>query len=173
LCITGPIAPNISGNYSVTPITGATSYTWSVSNNQAVIVSGQGTPNIQLLATPGFTRAKLTVRASNCFGNGSSKTIALRINNGSSSSPRLALLTAGDISVFPNPSNGHFTLTIPSLEADAKVEVYSAEGRLVLKQSIPANTEQTAIDLQRPAAGLYQLLLVGGEEIIRTKVVVQ
>jgi hypothetical protein len=177
LQITGPGAPFISGNYSVTPISGATSYTWSVSNNQAVIVSGQGTPTIQLEAQPGFTRANLSVVASNCRGNGSQGTLVLSTRgNGPGAAyapPRMAEDEMEDFSVYPNPTSGQFMLNTPSLPIDATLEVYSIEGRLVHTQSIPANTTQTSIDLHQPAAGLYQVRVVAGEEVKSVKVVVQ
>lgn len=171
LKINGPSAPYISGNYSVSPVPGAITYTWSVSSNQAKIVSGQGTPNIQLEAMPGFTRANLSVVASNCRGNGSRATILLN-TTASSIRPRVTDSAMDAISVYPNPSNGQFTLNTPSLETDATLEVYSTDGRLVLRQIIAANTTQTSIDLQQPAAGLYQIRLVEGGEVRSLKLVV-
>jgi hypothetical protein len=176
LQITGPTAPFISGNYSVTPIAGATAYTWSVSNNQAVIVSGQGTTNIQLEAQPGFTRANLSVVASNCIGNGSRGALALKANGngpGAGLAARMAAVGTEMMSVYPNPSNGQFTLNTPSLETDAMVEVYSIEGRLVYTRCIPANTKQTPIDLQQPASGLYQVRVVAGAEVKSVKLIIQ
>jgi hypothetical protein len=171
LQITRPAAPHISGSYSVASTPGTT-YTWSVSNNTAIIVSGQGTSQIHLEALPGFTRANLSVRASNCKGNGSSATITLKASNASSIGPRLSAPALENISVYPNPSNGQFTLSMPSVETDATLEVYSTEGRLVYKQTIPDNTTQTPIELNQPA-GLYQVRMVAGDEVMRTKVVVR
>ena len=166
----------VSGMYSVTPIPGATTYTWSVSNNQAVIVSGQGTPTIHLEALPGFTRANLSVVASNCKGNGARGNIPLNNNGGNLgvawNYPRIASTQPADISVFPNPSNGQFTISTPSLQTDATLEVYSTDGRLVYQQTIPSTTTETSIDLQHPAAGLYQVRIIAGGEVRMTKVVV-
>ncbi|MFM7176952.1 MAG: T9SS type A sorting domain-containing protein [Bacteroidota bacterium] len=172
LQITRPAAPHISGSYSVASIPGAT-YTWSVSNNTAIIVSGQGTSQIHLEALPGFTRANLSVRASNCIGNGSSATITLKASNASSIGPRLTAPALQNISVYPNPSNGQFTLSMPSVETDATLEVYSTEGRLVYQTIIPAQTSQTSIDLKQATAGLYQVRLVAGDELRNVKVAVQ
>jgi hypothetical protein len=176
LQISGPSAPHISGNYSVAPIAGATMYTWSVSNNQAVIVSGQGTPDIHLEALPGFTRANLSVVASNCKGNGARGNLALSKNGGNLgvgySYPRIASTQPADISVFPNPSNGQFTISTPSLQTDATLDVYSTDGRLVYQQTIPSGTTETSIDLQQPAAGLYQVRIIAGGEVRMAKMVV-
>ena len=174
LQIAGPAEPFISGNYSVSPIAGATTYTWSVSNNEAVIVSGQGTPNIQLTAQPGFTRASLSVVASNCRGTGSRGTLVLANNRNAPGTifVRKSILDTERISIYPNPSNGLFTISLPSFEMEATLEVYSTDGRLVYQKNIPSNTTQMLIDLQQPAAGLYQVRVVVGEEVRSVKVVV-
>jgi hypothetical protein len=169
LCITGPIAPNISGNYSVTPITGATSYTWSVSNNKAVIVSGQGTTTITLQTQPGFKAATLSVVASNCRGTGSHATTRLQT--------RQLVRTVEDASdiafkVFPNPNTGLFNVLTPALEQDAVLEVYSMDGRQVGSWVIPAHTTQQQIDLDNAAPGIYQVRYNYGIEAKCVKVVV-
>ncbi|MFM9007768.1 MAG: T9SS type A sorting domain-containing protein, partial [Bacteroidota bacterium] len=175
LQITGPSAPHISGSYSVAPIPGATSYTWSVSNNTAIIVSGQGTSQIHLEALPGFTRANLSVRASNCRGNGSSATLVLKNNNNNVGGVlmRLGAIQPNDISVYPIPNRGVFTLRTSSFMVDARVEIYTMEGRLVQAAVLPANTAEMLLDLQQAASGLYQVRVVSGEEVKTIRVVVQ
>jgi len=172
LNISGPTA-RVSGTYSVTPLTGATTYTWSVSNNQAVIVSGQGTSSIQLLALPGFDRAQLSVRASNCKGNGSRGNVQLRANGQSLGYIFGRLNNTSDLEAYPNPGNGKFTLSTPPLEIDATLEIYSIEGQLVFSQTIPAYTTTSDIDLHQPSAGIYLARLIAGGEVITLKLVVQ
>ena len=168
--ISAPQAPYISGNYAATEIFGATTYTWSVSNNEAVIVSGQGTPNIQLQATPsalGLTT--LSVVAENCLGNQSSASLLL---DGTVSVEEEEMVMVDGITLYPNPSKGQFTLSTPSLNEDAALEVYSMEGRLVYQTTIPANTNQTFIDLQQPSAGLYAVRLLAGNKLSSMKIIV-
>jgi hypothetical protein len=173
LIITGP-SGRVSGTYHVEEIVGASAYTWSVSNNQAVIVSGQGTPDIHLEALPGFTRANLSVVASNCKGNGARGNMPLNDNGGSLGTVFVRRASKqATISVYPNPSNGQFTISTPSLQTDATLEVYSTEGRLVYQQTIPSTTAETSIDLQHPAAGLYQVRVVAGEVVQNLKVIVE
>jgi hypothetical protein len=168
--ISAPQAPHISGNYAATELFGATTYTWSVSSNEAVIVSGQGTPNIQLQATPSASGlTTLSVVAENCLGNQSSASLLL---DGSVSEEEVEMVVVDDITLYPNPSKGQFTLSTPSLKEDAILEVYSMEGRLVYQKNIPANTNQTFIDLQQPSAGLYAVRLLAGNKLSSMKIIV-
>ena len=115
--ISAPQAPHISGNYAATELFGATSYTWSISNNEAVIVSGQGTPNIQLQASPGITDlTTLSVVAENCLGSQSSASLILV---DAVSVEEEEMVVVDDITLYPNPSKGQFTLSTPSLKEDA------------------------------------------------------
>ncbi|MFM7233583.1 MAG: T9SS type A sorting domain-containing protein, partial [Flavobacteriales bacterium] len=168
--ISAPQAPYISGNYAATEVFGATTYTWSVSNNEAVIVSGQGTPNIQLEAAPGIIGlTTLSVVAENCLGSETSASIILV---DAVSVEEEEMVVVDGITLYPNPSKGQFTLSTPSLREDAVLEVYSMEGRLVYQTNIPANTNQTFIDLQQPSAGLYAVRLLAGNKLSSMKIIV-
>ena len=166
--ISAPQAPHISGNYAATEISGAISYTWSVSNSEAVIVSGQGTPNIQLEAILGALTT-LSVVAENCLSNQSSASLLL---DGTVSVEEEEMVVVDGITLYPNPSKGQFTLSTPSLKEDAILEVYSMEGRLVYQTTILANTNQTFIDLQQPSAGLYAVRLLAGNKLSSMKIIV-
>ena len=76
------------------------------------------------------------------------------------------------ITLYPNPSKGQFTLSTPSLKEDAILEVYSMEGRLVNQKNLPANTNQTFIDLQQPSAGLYAVRLLARNKLSMMKIIV-
>lgn len=175
LTITAPPAPAVSGTYSVNAISGATNYTWSVSSSQVIIVSGQGTNTIQLQVQRGFTGSFiLRVSASNCKGFGSTATKFVQICN---SNPHKANDNLDDaqftLGVYPNPNKGVFTVNTLSLDADAKLEIYSIDGRKVGTWMIPAHTTQSQINLDGAAAGTYQLRYIYGNEVKLLKVVVQ
>jgi hypothetical protein len=133
---------------------------------------------IHLEALPGFTRANLSVVASNCRGNGARGNLPLNNNNNNNGGNlggivfmRNATTPAADISVYPNPSNGQFTISTPSLKNDATLAVYSTDGRLVYKKIIPANTTTSSIDLRNNASGLYQVRILEGDKRRIVKVV--
>lgn len=71
------VCENSSGvNYSVSPVTGATSYTWTVTG--ATLVSGQGTPSITVNFTN--TACNLSVVAVNNSGNSNAATLTVSVN---------------------------------------------------------------------------------------------
>ena len=74
--ISGPSAPtiNTSTNYSITAVSGATSYTWTVPTGW-VINSGQGTTTITV--TAGTTSGNVTVTATNTCGTSAASTKAV------------------------------------------------------------------------------------------------
>jgi hypothetical protein len=173
LTITAPPAPAVSGTYTVNAISGATNYTWSVSCIEAVILSGQGTNSIQLQVQPGFTGSfKLRVSASNCKGVGSRTTKSIRVCNNARVEEDNLDESQVMLIVYPNPNNGVFTVNTLSLETDAKLEVYSMDGRLIHSTILPAYTTEMPIQLDRPAAGLYHVRLLVGDEVRSVKVVV-
>jgi hypothetical protein len=166
LQITKPAAPRVSGSYSVVRIPGAT-YTWSISGSKAIIVSGQGTSEIHLKVLPGFTRANLSVRASNCEGKGSERTLVIQAQQNSSdddddkTTDLSKVMPEIPVSIYPNPSNGRFTLNTPSLKRYAVLEVNSEDGRLVYRTQIPAHTTQSTINLpKQTSSGVYYLRLL-------------
>jgi len=107
--------------------------------------------------------------AENCLGNQSSASLLL---DGTVSVEEVEMVVVDDITLYPNPSKGQFTLSTPSLKEDAVLEVYSMEGRLVYQKNIPANTKQTFIDLQQPSAGLYAVRLLAGNKLSSMKIIV-
>jgi penicillin V acylase-like amidase (Ntn superfamily) len=57
--------------------------------------------------------------------------------------------------IFPNPTKGVFTISFGSIVTqDTSVEIYSIEGRLILKNSF-RNTENTFFDLSDKPKGIY------------------
>ncbi|MBP6334644.1 MAG: T9SS type A sorting domain-containing protein [Bacteroidia bacterium] len=59
--------------YSVSPVQNATNYVWIVTGTGAIITQGQGTNTISINIGSGFSKGKVSVYASNCKGNSSSR----------------------------------------------------------------------------------------------------
>lgn len=102
-------ATNIS--YSISPVTGATTYTWSAPPG-AVIASGQGTTSININYPTGSASGNVTVVA----GNGACQTpaslLAITFGSGSVAAP----LTGGNQTITLCPSD-----PVPTLVATASV----------------------------------------------------
>jgi hypothetical protein len=199
LRIAGP-TERISGVYSVTPIKGATTYTWKLSNSQARIVSGQGTAQIQLEAGPGFRGTELSVRASNCEGKGTKTEIVLGtvkedddddddddekdskkfVNIKGTEAIDLANskgmgigATPISISAYPNPTSGKLTVQLPTSAQQGRLEVYNKDGQLVQTLKVPTMSKSIPIDLSTKAKGLYLIRYYAGQEMKSIKVVVK
>jgi hypothetical protein len=65
------------------------------------------------------------------------------------------------ISIFPNPSNGSFTLNSKDKIYPGLLNVYDLSGRLIYTQNIVE--QQTTVNLQELASGLYQIEFVNSD----------
>ncbi len=79
--------------------------------------------------------------------------------------------SSSNVSIFPNPNNGAFTLQVPSVtEEVAKVVVCDAFGRQVAELVAPTNSP-TPIELSVPP-GIYFLSATTGDAILNTKILI-
>ena len=76
-----------------------------------------------------------------------------------------------NVTVFPNPSQGLFT--IESDLSFSKMEVYSTEGKLVLAKDIQSQTQALKLDLRDQTPGVYYLLLMDKDSIIRKQLIIK
>jgi hypothetical protein len=74
---TSSVCANASGNYSITSMPGATTYTWSVPAG-SIINSGQGTTSINV--TAGSTSGSISVTATYVCGTSSPSSLTLTVN---------------------------------------------------------------------------------------------
>ncbi|MEP6795447.1 MAG: T9SS type A sorting domain-containing protein [Saprospiraceae bacterium] len=78
-----------------------------------------------------------------------------------------------DFSVFPNPSNGNFTLKLDSkLKGSANLKVYDLSGKIYLNEKINLVSLQN-INTNKLGSGLYMLVLKTNENMYTTKFVIQ
>jgi len=146
--------------YSITPVEGATTYQWTVPV-KATIVSGQGTPNVQVrfFKTPG----NITVTASNGCNSSATSVLPVTIVDigcGPVHRDRRSL----NAEVYPNPSSTAFTLKIYSDEKEiCMVVIRDITGRILESRAdiLPASEITCGNDL---ASGVYLLEVVQGED---------
>ena len=77
-----PVTGQTSVPYSILPVSGASSYTWSYSGTGATIASGQGTTSITIDYACGSTSGNLNVTASNgCVATSAAQSLAVTPSN--------------------------------------------------------------------------------------------
>ena len=77
---TNVLCAGTSANYSISPISGATSYQWSVPTG-ATITSGQGTTAIAVNYSSSASSGVVSVFGKNSAGNGAPSNLAVTVNN--------------------------------------------------------------------------------------------
>ncbi len=71
--------------------------------------------------------------------------------------------------VYPNPSNGSFTVTVDAGNAAQSLRIFNASGQMIKQMNI-GQEHSTKITINEP--GVYMVQLVGDKKIISKKVVV-
>ncbi len=71
-----PCGPNLF-TYSIPPSTNALIYIWSVSGSGVAILNGQGSSSVQVSIPANFGQGTISVKAQNCIGTTSTRTLAL------------------------------------------------------------------------------------------------
>lgn len=79
-----------------------------------------------------------------------------------------------DMLVYPNPSPGLYFIELQPEEAvTVRIEVYDAQGKLVLKQQVPfgGSLEQHELDLQHVSPGVYHLRVQYAQQMRHARLV--
>ncbi len=79
---------------------------------------------------------------------------------------------APGITVFPNPSNGIFTLTLNNTTANIKISIYDILGNCLLNKDY-RNTTSPQFDLSSQGKGVYFVEIASGNEREVKKIVIQ
>lgn len=145
------ISTTITGSASVDPSTPYTysvpndpnvTYNWSVTNG--VINSGQGTNSVSVtFSGSGSVSVNLT-------DGGCSGTDTKNVTANPTGMDELAGINA---SIYPNPSNGIFTLKLESAEA-LNIRIMDVSGKVVRSEKLAGSTLYT-IDMQNAPIGVY------------------
>lgn len=75
------------------------------------------------------------------------------------------------VSLYPNPNNGVFNISISSIDADANVEILNTFGENVA--TLPLQIGNNTIDLQHLPKGLFIAQIVVGQKITTQKVIIK
>ncbi|WP_310555156.1 endonuclease [Flavobacterium sp.] len=90
--------------------------------------------------------------------------IGNRMGNGS----EIKDITNIDFNIYPNPSNGNFTIDFKSINATHSIEIYSLIGQKVFENE---NTDST-VSVSNLQKGIYLIKVTKGAETIMKKIVI-
>ncbi len=83
-----------------------------------------------------------------------------------------SLDTRDAVSVYPNPNNGTFTVSLGDMSSDnTTIVLYDVTGRMIMSKKMYANTE--VVELRNGAKGVYLLRIVTGDSVINKRIVVE
>ena len=90
--------------------------------------------------------------------------------------PNKSILTASNVNtemlVYPNPSNGVFTLSVSGIQNPSVLSISNVEGQEVYKEAISGNTNEQ-IDLSNLAKGMYFVRLLNSNNTQIKKIVIE
>lgn len=84
-------------------------------------------------------------------------------------------INAAEVTVYPNPNNGAFTIVIPAVSGEGVLQVMDALGQVISSENIAANqgavTKQ--VNLEAYANGVYFVRFVTSGSTVSQKVIIQ
>ncbi|MBI3521210.1 MAG: PKD domain-containing protein [Bacteroidetes bacterium] len=132
-----------AGQTATLSASGATNYTWSPA---ASLSSASG--SVVVCSATATTTYTVTGNSGTCSSN------SILVLNVSTCTGITNLSASNSISIFPNPSNGVFTITSSSAYDKMDITIINAIGQIVKTESMK-NMNQTTIDLSKMSKGIY------------------
>ena len=77
------------------------------------------------------------------------------------------------VTVFPNPSNGRFTISHPMASGKEQIQVSDMQGTVLFQTAVSKSAVHTSIDLSNFQKGTYNLFWNGDTEKINLKIFIQ
>jgi hypothetical protein len=156
--ISGPnsLSAQQIGTYSISAVSNATSYTWTVPSGW-VILSGQGTTTVSIRA--GSTSGNIAVAATNTCGSSTTCKKSVSI-----ACVRSSLF---DLNVWPNPARDLITLNTSMLK-NCQIEIFNTTGHLMLSER-----NKTELDVSSLSSGVYIVRVFDTENYITTRLIIE
>jgi len=148
------------GEKNILTATGASTYSWSTTDL---------TNTVQINPTfPSTTIYSVTGTDNNGCSN--STTLSLRINACTGFDNQISNNDI-KISLFPNPSKNLVTLTVEGISDDIQFAVYNLIGGLI--KTAKLDNQQTVIDLESQAPGIYLVQIIQNGKNIKTAKIIK
>lgn len=166
-------AYNVSSVFSTEAANFATNYVWEFSPSQAGTISSNGTEVTVNWSSEFIGEVTIKVQSMNDCGSSEFselKTIYLKNTTGIGN-----ISFAGNVRIFPNPSEGLFTLELKSFKDQVlTIKVHNLLGRMVESHVYPllSGTASLALDLRNLPEGLYMLQIEHQDGILSSKLII-
>ena len=163
----------LSSDFTTTEVSGASSYNWFISPDEAGTATGNGLTGTVMWDPDYRGYADITAKAydGTCDGLDSEvKSVFVRSTVG------MDELTGMQILVYPNPSNGKFTLDISAERLSTfNLKVFTMLGNLVfIENGLSVSSKLTkTVDLSSLPAGVYHLKVEGSNGTVIRKIVLE
>lgn len=143
---------------STISVTGASTYTWSnIKTDPSFTVAPSSAAN--------FTYSVIGLDNNGCQGT---TQVVLLVNNCTGVSE--VSNGAANVTVYPNPSKGIFTVHVANVPHNAVYKVYNSLGALVKEQA--CNSTSVIFDLEKEANGIYFIdLMQDGKKINTSRII--
>ncbi len=151
---------NTVNTYTIDPVSGATSYTWTFPNDW----TGTSTTN-NIDVTTGITSGLISVTANDNCGPSIPVTVFVTIAAGVKENSNSISNT-----IYPNPSKGVFTVQTEK-SITGSIEIFNVVGEKIYSKAI--QNEKTEINLRNENTGIYFVKISNGETSVTKKIVIQ
>ena len=161
-----------TSQYNTTGAANAESYSWSIEPAEAGTISGTGTTGTVEWTDNWEGTATISVKGVNSCGEGVSSDgfeVACSICTG------LGESTIDEVSVYPNPSSGLFTIQLSGNEKDVSIQVVNTLSSVIYeKTGIELNGNyKTTVDLSEYNNGVYFLIIKNNSGRIVKRIIIQ
>ncbi len=161
-----------TSDYTVTEVAGAVSYSWEIAPAEAGTIEGEATTGTVSWNTDYQGDAFIAVKAMNeCGESERSVEFAVEVSN----SVGINELLEGNVGIFPNPTNGSFSLNINANAENLRIRIVNTVGVEVYNESnIKVNGTFTRdFELENLEEGMYLMIIENGQSNIIKKVIVE
>ncbi|MGL5891758.1 MAG: T9SS type A sorting domain-containing protein [Bacteroidia bacterium] len=87
-------------------------------------------------------------------------------------STRTSVATESAFNVYPNPSNGNFTVQLDAVADNATAELYNALGERIQTVNI-SNTSTVVFNNENLAKGIYLIRIINGESVSAKQIIIE
>ncbi|SHH65491.1 T9SS type A sorting domain-containing protein [Winogradskyella jejuensis] len=175
--IEAPTITNCSGDQNVTAdcdtfytIPDYTTTTTATDNDTSTTISYTQSPPAGLGAVDG---TEITITATDSAGNSSDCTFTINVSNQTLSTNELDDIVSRNISLFPNPSQGQFTLKNTSGLNLNSAELIDVKGALIQTIDLEGFTNVQTIDLSALNPSIYFFKIYTADGVATKKIIIE